>query len=414
MNLSSPRLRLLATAMTLDALGSGLFGPFGLLYAHEVAGLPLAVAGAAIGVAGTVALAAGPLAGALVDRLGPARVVVLANAVAVLGGLILLTARDLWVFSLASVLGVASARMFWSSFAPLVAAVTADRAERWLGYLRSARLAGVMLGGFAASVVLTLDRHHGLIIMLAVDTATYALAGVLTTVATAALRRTIPSASTAPPGRTAASAHTGRASYRTVLRDRALLRLTALNTACTLLVSAPVIAMPVYLIDSVHGPAWLPGLAAGLLTGLVALAMTRTPHLTRGTGRLRVLALACLLWSAGCLLFITAGSSPVPAALTATMVLALAQAFYEPTADAVPLALAPPHLTGRYTAVYQLAWGVSSALAPLLVGTLLSINPAALWITLAAIAATTAVAYHRTGAHLTHRVGHSGASLTFG
>jgi MFS family permease len=402
MNARAPRLRLLAVAMTVDALGSGLFGPFGLLYGHEVAGLSLARTGTVLGVAATVALACGPMAGALADRIGAARVVIIANVVAVLGGLLLLTARDVWSFALASILGVAAVRMFWSAFAPLIGALTGDHAERWLGLLRSARLAGVMLGGFAASGVLLLGRQQGLLLMLAVDTATYALAAVLTALATAGTHR---------PSVTARPAATARGSYRTVLRDRVLLRLTLLNTVCTLLASTPIIAMPVYLIETAGGPAWLPGLAAGLLTGTVAAAMTRTPLLTRGTGRLRVLGLAALLWAVGCLLLLPAPLAVVPVTLTATVVLGLAQSFYEPTADAVALALAPVHLTGRYTAVYQLAWGVSAALSPVLAGVLLSAAPSLLWVTLAVLALLTAIAYHRAETPLGVRVGRSGTPL---
>jgi MFS family permease len=431
MNARAPRLRLLAVAMTVDALGSGLFGPFGLLYGHEVAGLSLARTGTVLGVAATVVLACGPMAGALADRIGAARVVIIANVVAVLGGLLLLTARDVWSFALASILGVAAVRMFWSAFAPLIGALTGDHAERWLGLLRSARLAGVMLGGFAASGVLLLGRQQGLLLMLAVDTATYALAAVLTALATAGTRR--PSVAAEPattgdhrssvaaepaatagthrPSVTARPAATARGSYRTVLRDRVLLRLTLLNTVCTLLASTPIIAMPVYLIETAGGPAWLPGLAAGLLTGTVAAAMTRTPLLTRGTGRLRVLGLAALLWAVGCLLLLPAPLAVVPVTLTATVVLGLAQSFYEPTADAVALALAPVHLTGRYTAVYQLAWGVSAALSPVLAGVLLSAAPSLLWVTLAVLALLTAIAYHRAETPLGVRVGRSGTPL---
>jgi MFS family permease len=406
--MKAPRLRLLAVSMTVDALGSGLFGPFSLLYGHEVAGLPLARAGAALGVAATVALAGGPLAGALVDRIGPARVVVLANVVAVLGGLLLLTARDVWSFTVASVFTVASARMFWSSFAPLIGTLTGDRAERWLGLIRSARLAGVMLGGFAASAVLLVGNRQGLIVMLAVDTASFALAAVLTTLATAGTHRPARPVPDLPPARTGGEA---APTYRTVLRDPAIVRLTLLNTSCTLLSTAPIIALPVYLIETAHGPAWLPGLAAGLLTGTVAVAMTRTPALTRGIGRLRVLALAGVLWAAGCLLLLPAPLAAAPVALVATVVLGVAQSFYEPTADAVALALAPAHLAGRYTAVYQLAWGVSSVLSPVLAGVLLATAPALLWIVLAALALGTAVAYHWAEPHLGARVGRSGSPL---
>jgi MFS family permease len=410
--MKAPRLRLLAVSMTVDALGSGLFGPFSLLYGHEVAGLPLAQTGTALAVAAALALAGGPLAGALVDRIGPARVVVLANVVAVVGGLLLLVARDVWSFTVASVFTVASARMFWSSFAPLIGTLTGDRAERWLGLIRSARLAGVMLGGFAASAVFLLGSRTGLIVMLVADTASFALAAVLTTLATAGTHHPAPSR---PPARpTSDPARLGgepAPTYRTVLRDRAIVRLTVLNTACTLLSTAPIIALPVYLIETAHGPAWLPGLAAGLLTGTVAVAMTRTPVLTRGMGRLRVLALAGVLWAAGCLLLLPAPLAAAPVALVATVVLGVAQSFYEPTADAVALALAPAHLAGRYTAVYQLAWGVSSVLSPALAGVLLATAPALLWIVLAALALVTAVAYQRAEPRLGVRVGRSGTPL---
>ena len=116
--------------------------------------------------------------------------------------------------------------------------------------------------------MLALDRQTGLTLMLAVDTASYAVAALLTAAATAGALRPAP----------ATRADAAAASYRVVLRDRALLRLTLLNVVCTLMATAPLIAMPVFLIDSVRGPAWLPGFAAGLLTGTVAVAMTRSPR----------------------------------------------------------------------------------------------------------------------------------------
>ena len=58
--------------------------------------------------------------------------------------------------------------------------------------------------------------------------------------------------------------------------------------------------------------------------------------------------------------------TPVYPLLVAGMViLGFGESAYAPTADLVPLELAPPGLAGRYTAVHQLAWGVSGAVAPI-------------------------------------------------
>lgn len=52
-------------------------------------------------------------------------------------------------------------------------------------------------------------------------------------------------------------------------------------------------------------------------------------------------------------------------------ILGFGEAAYAPTADSLPLELAPPGLDARYTAVHQLAWGISGAIAPSLAAALL-------------------------------------------
>src|SRR3954470_6397605 len=100
----SPRRGRLAVAMAVDSFGSGLFGPFGLLYAHLVVGLSLPAAGAGLAVVGALALTLGPVAGALVDRFTAAQVAATGNLLAAIGGGVLLIARGLPLFLLGSFL----------------------------------------------------------------------------------------------------------------------------------------------------------------------------------------------------------------------------------------------------------------------------------------------------------------------
>jgi MFS family permease len=83
----------------------------------------------------------------------------------------------------------------------------------------------------------------------------------------------------------------------------------------------------------------------------------------------------------------------VPLLVGAMALLGLGEAVYAPTADALPVALAPPGLLGRYAAIHQMAWGISETIAPLLVAGLLVTGIYAIWIALAALAAITAFAY---------------------
>ena len=77
--------RLLLGAMLVDTLRSGLIVPFALLFGTQLVGLSLAETGIGLSIGTGLGIAAGPIAGELVDRFGPMRVVVAANALSVAG-----------------------------------------------------------------------------------------------------------------------------------------------------------------------------------------------------------------------------------------------------------------------------------------------------------------------------------------
>ena len=185
--------------------------------------------------------------------------------------------------------------------------------------------------------------------------------------------------------------------YRLALRDRDNVVLALLNVPATLLITAPTLAMPVYVLTVLDQPAWVPGVLAGSGTAAVAIGLTFVHRVTAGRRRLMVLATASLVWTVGALAYASASATTagltVAVLLVAVLAIAAGEALHGPTADTLPLTIAPPGLAGRYTAVHQLAWGISGAIAPALVGALLGHSATVLWLVLAVIAATTAVTY---------------------
>jgi MFS family permease len=382
-----PRLRLLFSSMLVDTLGSGLLGPFELLYGHAVTGLSLGTAGVALSAGTAVGIAAGPCAGAAVDHVGAARVVQAANLAAAAGCGLLLVVRGPYAFAAAVFVLSGASRSFWAAFAPLVSSLApAGENRSWFGRIRSLRYAGISGGQTLAGAVLLLGQRDGLRALVAGDGLSYLLALALLGAAVSGTTRHA----------CAGGGERRNGSYRAALADRRNVLLAALNVVATLVITAPLLAMPVLVIQQLHLHAWLPGLLAALNTVAVVVPAFFAGRLLRNRTSLSVLAAAAALWSLGCGTYaVAAGTGQLEYLLLAAgmLLLGFGEAAYAPTADALPLELAPPHLAGRYTAVHQLAWGISGALAPLLAASLLSHGKSTLWLTLAAAALALAAAY---------------------
>jgi MFS family permease len=382
--------RLLIGAMFVDTLGGGLLTPFELVYALKIAHLSLATAGVVLSVAAAAGIAVGPLAGAAVDRLGAARVVAIANLLGVAGCLSLLLWTNGWGYGVGTFFLSANMRTFWAAFTPLVASIaSAAELEKWFGRLRGARYIGIVAGESLSGVFFVAGLHTGLRLLVIANGLSFIVALALV-LAAARVRR---AAAAATPAKDEQAPRRG---YRPVLADRVNVALAGLNVLATLLMIAPVIVLPVFILERLHLPTWLPGALAALLTATAAIGLLFGARLVRGRRRLRNLEIAAVLWAIGCAVFVLA---PLAVALAyivlvvGVLLLGLGEAFYAPTADALPAALAPLDLRGRYAALHQMAWGISEAIAPTLGAAALAASNSALWLTLAAIAVVTALAY---------------------
>lgn len=398
--------KLLIAAMLVDTLGGGLLSPFELIYAIKIAGVSLTSAGAILSAAAAAGIAVGPIAGAAVDRIGPVRVVAAANGLGLAGCLSLLSWTNGWGYALGAFFLSMNMRVFWAAFTPLVASIASSaELELWFGRLRGARYIGIVSGEGLSGLVFLAGVQTGLRLLVVANGVSF-VAALALVLAVSAPRRAL-----AEHDAEQAPEHGG---YRRVLRDRVNLALAGLNVAATLLLIAPILVLPVFILDRLHLPTWLPGLLAAFLTATAAAGLLFGARLVRGRRRLRNLEIAATLWAVGCAAFLFAPADAViayAALFAGALLLGLGEALYAPTADALPAALAPVELRGRYAAVHQMAWGVSEAIAPTLGAATLAAGNAALWLTLTAIAAATALSYRALERPTAGRDGIAGAEL---
>jgi MFS family permease len=400
------RRRLLVTAMLVDTLGGGLLAPFELIYATKLAGLSLTSAGVILSVAAAAGIAIGPVAGAAVDRLGPVRVVAIANGLGVAGCISLLLVTNGWGYALGAFFLSSNMRVFWAAFTPLVASIASGpELEQWFGRLRGARYIGIVSGEALSGVVFVAGLHTGLRLLVIANGLSF-VAALILVLAVAPPRHTL-----ADDGPDQVAEHGG---YRQVLRDGVNVALAGLNVAATLLLVTPILVLPVFILYRLHLPTWLPGVVAAFLTTTAAAGLLFGARLVRGRRRLRNLEIAATLWAFGCAAFVLAPAGDViayAALFAGALLLGLGEAFYAPTADALPAALAPVELRGRYAAVHQMAWGISEAIAPTLGAATLAAGNAVLWLTLTAIAIAAALGYHTLERPAAGRDGVAGAQL---
>ena len=380
--------RRFVTAIAVDALGSGVFMPLSMLYFLAVTPLTLLQVGAAVSIASAVSLPAGPLIGALVDRLGAKQVLLAGNALQALGFFAYLVTDSFAAVLLWTIVVTLGRTAFWGSYGNIVAAISAPgERERWFGFLGALRNVGFALGGLASGVAITIGTDLAFATVVGVNAVSYLVAfWLLLTVPDAR-----PGVHAALPG-----------SWATVLADRPYRLLMLAQVGYSMPMMILNFALPVYMVTVLDLPGWSTGvlftincLMIGFGQGLVVNAMT-------GRVRYRILLLTQAVFAASYVVFLGASALSVWVAtvvmIVGGMVYTLAELTGGPVLAALAAEAAPEHLRGRYLSLIQLAWNVSSAIAPVLFAWLLARGPEPLWIVMLVLAAFFTAVSLRVGA----------------
>lgn len=366
----------LLIALGVDNAGSGFFLPLTLIYVTRVIGLPLATAGTAVAVGTLAGLLVPPLAGPLVDHFGPRPVVIASQLIQAVGAAVFLMASGVLTVVLAAVALAAGQQLFYSSLFALISDVAGegpkDRPFTIVGMVRAGSFgAGVL----ASAALLTTVGAAGLRVAIAVNATSFLVCALML----AALVH--PAHHPVPDGRPVR--------MRT---DRRFFSLIGLVGLIALAIDFYLVGLPVFVLDVLHGPPWLPGALLAVSTTANATCGTLALRATRGISRvaaMRIGAGLIVVWCAGALGALTVSAGWVPVVLLAVALVASGGHVLTMTrANALAADLAPAAARGRYLAMFQYAFTTAGVLAPVVVG-LFSV---ATWLPLLVVAAGGAVA----------------------
>src|SRR5438270_13113978 len=139
--------------------GTGVIGPFLIIYLHNVRGISLGVSGLVVASNSAAGLVSGFVGGALSDRLGPRTVLSSALVVmAVAFGLFPLIRSPWEAFALNALAGAGSGS-FWPSQSTLLSSLTPEgRRHAAFAQQRMTMNLGIALGGLVAGAIARTDR----------------------------------------------------------------------------------------------------------------------------------------------------------------------------------------------------------------------------------------------------------------
>ncbi|WP_159052760.1 MFS transporter, partial [Streptomyces scabiei] len=170
----------LIVAQVVDALGTGLFLPFAVVYFHTDKGIALTTVGLMLSAAALLSLPAGPLAGPLIDWIGPRRVVVASNLVRVLTFTGYVFTDAPWQLVALVTVTLWGESQFRPAAASLVAQV-ADEGQRarWYAMERALRNVGIGTGGLLGGALVGWGGTGGYTAVVVLNAVSFLVAAVL-------------------------------------------------------------------------------------------------------------------------------------------------------------------------------------------------------------------------------------------
>jgi MFS family permease len=376
--------RRLLGALSVDALGTGLFLPFSILYFTATTDLALGRVGLALSIAAFIRIPATAGAGMFCDRFGPRTTVIASNVAQAVGFANYLLVGSFAHLLIAALVVQVGNSAFWVAYPALVHDVAdGQQQEPWFALITALRNAGLAIGALGASLAVAVGGTNGYTAIVAVNAISFAAAAVLTRL-------------------DKSGTHTGRgdgerdeSSWTTALRDLPFLGFVVLNVGFALLSLAFVVAVPVFLVRTVDLPQWMPGTILALNAVLGAIGAAPIVAIIAGHRRHRSLitsqaiigfGFAAVLCCAYAPLAVGIGLAVVAAVLVTTT--ELVQGLIVPS---IVNEAASSASRGRYNSLYQMAFSIGDIVTPGLMTALLAHGAVATWTPLLALAAVNMV-----------------------
>jgi MFS family permease len=386
---------------TISFFGNGLVMPFTIVYLTRARGIEIEVAGLAIGARALVGVAAGPFAGALVDRVGSRRVLFFATLATALGMLAYAWVHEPWqAFVAAGISGLGFAS-FWPSMQSLLSSVVEARSRSAVFAVHYAALnLGIGIGGILGGFIADIHDPSSFVKLYIADSLTFLPLAVLLMT----LLRGIGNVVQREDGVVATAG-----SYLDVFKDRVFVRVFILMAVLTSVgYSQLESSFPAYATgEGGIGTAAL-GIAFAGNTFFIVIAQLLILKRIEGMRRTRAIVVLSLSWALCWLITVASGSLSGGIAtggfVLAMVVFAFGETLLSPTMPAIVNDLAPDALRGRYNAMYSLSWNGGTIVGPVIAGVFLGAGLAVLFffglIAACGLAAVMAVSLER---HLPER-----------
>jgi MFS family permease len=364
--------KLLLSTVAIETLGTGLVLPFGFIYLHEVLGFTIETAGSLLAVPAIVGMAVVGPAGALIDRLGARRIILVGITAQMLGNVLLAFCATPLTAALALGLLGAAGGAFWPGFNAMIGAVVPSAIrQRYFGINFTLVNLGIGIGGMLAGSIVDVHRP-GTFVAMYLGNALSFLAPLA--VLLGPLRHV--SGKIEHPVRHQDGPRVPT-SYLDILRDRAMVPVIALTFLSSLVGYAQVQAgFTAYarLVGQVSTRTI--GYAFAANTATIVLLQLLVLQRIEGRRRTRVILVLSALWAVSWLM--TGLSGLLPGSSVAAVliigsysVFALGETLLQPTIPAITNDLSPDHLRGRYNAVMAGAFQVAAVAGPVVAGVML-------------------------------------------
>ena len=365
----------------LNTLGYGAVLPFEIIYLHNGRGFSLGTAGLVVATITGVAVAAGPVFGPLIDRLGARITALVAGVLLAAGYAALAFAREPELaFIGAALAGLGNGGLNPSQSALIATLSPADRRHRATAVSRVATNAGFGLGEALGGVVAAtgLRGFVGLFLFNAVTYLFYV--GIL-----AAVVRESPRPAPIAGG------------YGAVLRDGPFIHLALANVAM-IAVGWGVFSwlVPAFAKNDLGVGERLIGLL--LLSNAFTVVVAQVPIARAAEGHRRAVLMAFggamfAVASALVLLAHAHAADALQLLVASAVLVGIGECFHTTALSPLVADLAPAGARGRYMAAIGLSWWIGLTIAPAVGGRLLAAAPVALFAASAAVAVSASAAF---------------------
>ncbi|HEY7008806.1 MAG TPA: MFS transporter [Jatrophihabitantaceae bacterium] len=349
--------RILATGITVDAVGRGLFLAGSVVFFTRDVGLTATQVGVGLSIAGLVGLVAGYPVGVLADRFGARRVLMGLHVYRALA-LAAYTLIDSFLgFALVAGLVAIAA----GSTVPVLQTLVGDSVEpdqrvTTMGYLRAVQNAGFAIGGLLAAAAIGIDTRAGYVALILVNAGSF--------VVSASLVRLLPER----PG----TRRTPGTRKLAALRDKPFLVLTVCNGILLLHTTLLAVGVPLWILLHTHMPPVVVAAVFVMNTVLaVALQVPVTATATTLAGSGTAFRRSGFALAVSCLLLLASGyrDGSVAVALLVLSVIALTfgEMLQAAAAWSAGFALSPEPRRASYLSVLGLGTSAQSMAGPVII-----------------------------------------------